>query len=145
MPLNEAQGYHHSSLTEDQQREAMKAIYGLERQPMTPDPLRSDEIERMRQIIAQHDAKTAQNSMKEFDLNKPPVAPYVYQEFPFLMYHHETRRTKPAINNEMRERMQDEGWSVAPFPSDPPPEIPLTAAEHAEADEINNKLKKRRA
>lgn len=144
MPLNESAGSLYSNLTEQQQREAEQALYGLDKGPtMSPDPLRNDEIERMRQIIAQHDAKTAQNSMKEFDLNKPPSTPYVYQEFPFLMYHHQTKKTRPARNHDERERMVAEGWSMDPFPAEGV-EIPLTAAEHAEADEIDARLTKKR-
>lgn len=147
MPLNEAEGYHHSSLTEKEQHEAEEAIYGLaERESvMTPELLTYEDRVRMRRILDQMDQKDAAGAMKEFDLNKPPVPPYVYREFPFLMYHHQTKQSKPAQNHQERERMLAEGWSTDPFGSDAPPEIPLSAEEHAEAEEINNKLKKRRA
>ena len=145
MPLNEAQGYLHSNLTEKQQREAMQDIYGLaEREPtMTPESLTYEERVKMRRYLDQMDQKDASGAMKEFDLNKPPGKPYVYSEFPYLMYHHESRQTRPARNHEERERMLAEGWSEDPFGSEPP-EIPLTAAEHAEADEIDRKLTKKR-
>lgn len=143
MPLNESVGSLYSNLTEQQQREAEQALYGLDKGPtMSPEPTH-EEYERMRQILAQHDAKTAQNSMKEFDLNKPPSKPYIYQEFPFLMYHHQTKKTRPARNNGEREQMLVEGWSMDPFPAEGV-EIPLTAAEHAEADEIDARLTKKR-
>lgn len=145
MPLNEAQGFHHSNLTEKQQREAQQAIYGLEeRAPaMTPDTLTYEERVKMRRYLDQLDQKEAAG-IKDFDLNKPPTAPYVYREFPRLMYHHDRREARPAANQMEKDRMLAEGWAIEPFPSEPPPEIPLTAAEHAEADFINSKLEKRR-
>jgi hypothetical protein len=145
MPLNEAEGYLPSTLTEKQQREAEKAIYGLaEREPiMSPESLSYEDRVRMRRILDQLDQKEATNASRTFDLNKPPAPPYVYREFPFLMYDHESKRTRPAHNHEERERMMAEGWSDSPFPSEQP-EIPLTAAEHAEADDINQKLKKKK-
>jgi hypothetical protein len=143
MPLNEAFSPY-SSLNQQQQHEAMEAIYGLKKeQPMTPQ-LTHDEFERMRQILAQHDAETVQKSMKEFDLNNPPVERYVFREYPFLMYNHQTGKTQPAVNHEVRQRMLAEGWTEEPFTAEPQ-EIPLTAAEEAEAEQINSKLKKRRA
>lgn len=145
MPLNEAEGFQvHSNLTEEQQREAEKAIYGLaERAPMTPEALTYEDRVRMRRLLDQLDQKE-QAGTKDFDLNKPPVAPYVYREFPFLMYHHATKATRPARNNEERNSMLAEGWSVHPFASSEQPEIPLTAAEQAEAEEIDSKLTKRK-
>lgn len=143
MPLNEARNPH-SNLTEKQQREAQSAIYGLtERDPMSPTEFSYEERVRMRQMLDAMDQKDARSATKEFDLNKPPQAPYMYKEFPFLMYHHGENRTKAALNHEDRERMLAEGWSMQPFGS-AGAEIPLTAAEHEEAEEINRKLDKRR-
>jgi hypothetical protein len=146
MPLNEAGGYLHSSLTEQQQREAQRAIYGLpERdQHMSPETLTYEDRVRMRRILDEMDQKDTMNSTREFDLNKPPAKPYVYSEFPFLMYNHETHQTRPARSDEERDRLQAQGWSADPFPAEGA-EIPLTAAEHAEADEINSRLKKKRS
>lgn len=143
MPLNEAEGFHSSSLTEKQQREAERALYGLERETMSPTELTYEERVKMRRMLDALDQKEAAGS-KDFDLNKPPTAPYTYREFPYLMYHHETQRTKSARSPEERERMLAEGWSQNPYPPEAPPEIPLTAAEHAEAEEIEAKLIKRR-
>jgi hypothetical protein len=155
MPLNEAQGFHSSNLTEKEQREALKAVYGLEERGnhMSPN-LSSEELEQMRRILAQHDANTAQKAMQEFDLNKPPAPPYVFREYPFLLYNHPTtngerqvrgeRAAKPAHNHEERQRMLAEGWSEDPFPSPEPVEVPLTAEEHAEAAEIDQRLNKKR-
>lgn len=144
MPLNEAESFHHGNLTEKEQQEAMSAIYGLEK-PMTPTPaeiLTYEERVKMRRYLDDLDRKEA-SGVKEFDLNKPPIVPYVYREFPFLMYHHETKRTKAAPNHEIRERMIAEGWSTDPFPAEGT-EIPLTAAEHAEVEKLNEELKKKK-
>ncbi len=145
MPLHESQGYIHSTLTEKQQREAEKAIYGLESEPptMSPEALSYEDRVKMRRYLDQMDAKDAANSTKEFDLNKPPVPPYQYREFPFLMYQHDTKAAKAARNPEEKERMLAEGWSVDPFPAEMP-EIPLTAAEQAQVEEIDKELKKKR-
>lgn len=145
MPLNESQGYVHSNLTEKQQREAEKALYGLESEPpiMSPETISYEERVKMRRYLDQMDAKDAANSTKEFDLNNPRVPAYQYREFPFLMYHHQEKKAKPARNPEERERMLAEGWSVDPFPAEMP-EIPLSAAEQAQVDEIDKELKKKR-
>lgn len=145
MPLNEAQGYVHSNLTEKQQREAERALYGLEESAptMTPDTLTYEDRVRMRRLLDQIDQKEAAGT-KEFDLNKPPQQPYVYREFPFLLYHHGQGRTMPVPNNEERERMLAQGWSENPLPPEAPPEIPLTAAELAEVEAVDKKLEKKR-
>jgi hypothetical protein len=141
MPLNESAGAV-STLTAQQQREAMQAIYG---DPMTPETLTYEDRVRMRRLLDEMDHKDTVGSTKEFDLNKPPVPPYVYREFPFLMYHHASHQTKPARSGEERERMMAAGWSEDPFPAEAPPEVLLTAEEQAESEEVDKKLKKRRA
>jgi hypothetical protein len=142
MPLNESSGLI-SSLTEKEQKEAMAAVYGLG-DLMSPDTLTYEDRVRMRRLLDQMDQKDTVGSTKEFDLNKPPAPPYVYREFPFLLYNHTSRQAKPAKNQEERERMLAAGWSEDPFPSEVP-EVLLTSDELAEAEEVNQKLKKRRA
>jgi hypothetical protein len=143
MPLNENH-FHHSNLTEKEQREAEKAVYGLtERTPMTPEVPTYEERVKMRRWLDAMDQKEAAGGMKEFDLNKPPQVPYVYREFPYLMYHHADHRTRPARNHEERQQMLAEGWSEKGFQAEQP-EIPLTAEEHAEAEKINEELKKKK-
>ncbi|HEY1896702.1 MAG TPA: hypothetical protein VGG62_10540 [Terracidiphilus sp.] len=110
---------------------------------MSPDTLTYEDRVRMRRLLDQMDQKDTVGSTKEFDLNKPPAPPYVYREFPFLMYDHASRQYKAAKNQQDRERMLDAGWSEEPFPSEPP-EIPLTSAEHAEVEDVTKKLEKRR-
>jgi len=141
MPLNEARGFH-TNLTQEQKREAERALYGLEN--VMPAEATQEEMNRMREILAQHDAKTQAAGMKDFDLNKPPTAPYVYREFPFLMYHHRDKKTMPARTHEERERLLADGWSVDPFPSGAQPEIPLTAEQHAEAESLDKRLAKKK-
>jgi hypothetical protein len=97
---------------------------------------------KMRRMLDQLDQKEA-GGMKEFDLNKPPVPPYVYREYPYLMYHHGMRQTRPARNIEERQRLIGEGWSETPFPAEGQ-EIELTAEEHEEASNIDSKLIKKR-
>lgn len=146
MPLNEAQSFHLvSNLTQKQQREAMESLYGLteERTTMAPE-MTYEERERLRQILAQHDAKDAAQANSTFDLNKPPQAKYVYREFPFVMYNHATGKAKAARDHVERERLIAEGWSSDPIAPEAPPEIPLTAAEQAEADTINTQLRKKK-
>ena len=94
-------------------------------------------------MLDQLDQKEQAGAMRDFDLNKPPAKGYVFQEYPFLMYWHADKRTRPARNPEERERMKAEGWSEDPFPAEQP-EIPLTEAEHAEAEAIEKQLVKKR-
>jgi hypothetical protein len=145
MPMNEAAGYRTSNLTEKQKREAMQAVYGLtERETMSPiTELTYEERIKMRRMLDALDQKEA-GGLKDFDLNKPPVPPYVYREYPILMYHHGTSQNRPAGNYEERQRMLAEGWVEDPFPAGAAPEIPLTAAEHAEAADIDRRLEKKR-
>lgn len=126
----------------------MRAIYGFgQREDMSPTnanvELTYEERVRLRQMLDIMDQKQA-GGMKEFDLNKPPVPAYVFREYPFLMYNHETGQAKAARNGAERELMEASGWSEDPFPAAEPPEIPLTAAEHAEVSEVDKKLEKRK-
>jgi hypothetical protein len=93
----------------------------------------------MRRMLDELDQKQA-GGMKEFDLNKPPVPPYVYREYPFLMYNHQTKQTRPALNHEQRQKMLAEGWSEDPIPAEVP-EVELTVSERIQAEEIDRRLK----
>lgn len=127
-----------SNLTEKEQREALAAAYGLAGVSMTPE-LSYEERIKMRRHLDALDAKEAGGS-KEFDLNKPPVPPYVYREYPFLMYHHQTGQTRPAINYEQRQKLLAEGWSEDPAPAEVP-EMELTREEKIQAKEIDRRLR----
>jgi hypothetical protein len=129
-------------LTEKQEHEALAAAYGA---PMSPEMTYEERV-RMRRILDDLDRKEAGGS-KEFDLNKPPVPPYVYREYPFLMYNHGKvagpdawKMVKPALNHEQREKMRSEGWSEEPRPIEIPG-VELTASERLQADEIDRRLR----
>lgn len=152
--LNES--WRPSNLTEKQRREALRALYGLpaEKETMSPDPLANLNYEQrveLRRMLDEQDRRSS--TLREFDLNKPPVPAYEYKEFPFLMYKREirldgegkqiiVRLTEPARTHEERERMLAEGWSTQPFTSEGA-EIPLTAAEQAEVEATDKLLTKK--
>lgn len=138
MPLNEA--YHHSNLTPTQQREAMEAIYGGNVTPAADQTdLSFEEVERLRRILDRYDK--AQPTRKEFDLAKPPVPPYQFKAFPFLMYNHSTGKTQAAKSELEKTALIAEGWSVEPFPAEAPAPPQLTAQETAEAARVDTLLK----
>ena len=56
------------------------------------------EIDRMRDILAQQDARRTPNV---FDLSKPPVVPYSHQEFPKTVYHHKQSKPGRIITREV--------------------------------------------
>lgn len=141
MPINESPA-RHSDLTDEQQREALAAAYSLSGAPMSPNAntdFTYEERVKMRRHLDEMDAKEAAGR-KEFDLNKPPVPPYVYREYPFLMYNHATRRTRAAHSHAEKQKMLGEGWSEDPIPAEVP-EVALTAAERMQAEEIDRQLK----
>ena len=145
-----------SNLTEKQQREAMAAVYdlaGASMHPNTQNELMDEEREltyvervRMRQHLDNLDQKQA-GGLKEFDLNKPPVPPYAYREYPFLMYNHRTKQTRAALNHEQRQKMLAGQWPQYPgqWSEEPAraeiPEVELTVSERLQAEEIDRRLK----
>ena len=158
MSINEHLGQP-SNLTEKEQREAVKVVYGLaEKLPMTPTTDLSDMSDlsyeqrvRLRQLLDDQDRKNS--GLKEFDLNKPPVPPYQMREFPFLMYHHATGKTRAARNADEREFLISEGWSLNPKREEPIIELTpeperdeqgLTAADRAEIEIVDKQLKKKK-
>lgn len=146
MPLNEAESFRYSTLTTQQKAEAMKSIYGLAEGPTSMTPaipeMSFEERIKLRRLLDSMDQKEA-GTMKEFDLNKPPVAPYVYSEYPFLMYDHESRTMRAARNYDERQQMLAQGWSEEAYPADPPV-ITLSASDRAEAQEIDKQLVKKK-
>lgn len=108
--------------------------------PNTQEPeLSYEERVRMRRHLDMLDQKEA-GTRKEFDLNRPPVPPYHFREYPFLMYHHPTKQARAAQNHEQRQKMLAEGWSEDPVPIQTP-EVELTASEILQASEIDRRLK----
>lgn len=143
MPINESLA-RPSNLTTEQQREAMRSIYGLQerKEEVSPENLTYDERIKLRRLLDSLDQKEA-GGMKVFDLNKPPREPYVYREYPFLMYHPEAG-TKAARNWEERQQLKTEGWSEDPACPAPEPQIELTEQERSEAESIDKQLIKKR-
>jgi len=146
MPINEAAGYH-SNLSQKEQKEAAQAIYGLGG-PMSEAPMTYEERVRMRRVLDDLDQKEA-GGMREFDLNKPPVKAYVYQEYPRLMYNHgnvtgpdASKKIKPAPNYQQHQTMLAQGWREdPPGKLAAPVEVELTAEEEKQARKINRRLK----
>lgn len=116
---------------------------------MSPSQLTAGEIDRMREIVLAHD-KNQPAANREFDLAKPPVVPYRYQEFPRMVYHHAKRLTKTVTNSDHLEDALAAGWSKQPFPVevlDAAPELDADAVAEAatEAAEMETRLGVRRS
>ena len=103
-----------------------------------------EEIEKMRAIVAQHDQQ-ARGPQQEFDLNKPPQVPYQYQEFPRVMFDHETKQMKKAHSPEDMEEAMKHGWSKEPFPQDRGEVVAvLDPAMLAEIKDLDERLKSKK-
>ena len=143
MPLNEASGYRRSYLTKEQKRQAEAAIYGHPEQ-MNDNNLTEfspQDIDRMRAILAQHDRQTMPT--REFDLNKPPVKPYFYQEFPRMVYHL-GRGINAIVQHEAElAAMLAGGWQTTPIAAEQA-DAELDPAAAAEAAEIDKQLIKKK-
>jgi hypothetical protein len=141
MPINESTGRIYSGLTPKEEHEAMREIYGLgDQRTMTPvaNAVYEARIQALEAKIKELDPRQAAPGMKEFDLAKPPVPQYQFREFPFIMYHHQTRTSRAANSHEERERMRDDGWSDQPFRAQGYEE-PLTRAEIEEAAKFDRR------
>ena len=139
MPINEFSN-RRSNLTKEQRREQEAAIYGLSTKQMI-DQLSPEEIERMRQIVAQHD-QTNKQGIKEFDLNNPPRLPYRFQEYPKTVYDHEGRRSFIVRNREDEREALESGLRLDPFPAEPEEVQP--EAEAAEIEKLDKQARKPR-
>jgi hypothetical protein len=122
----------------------MQAVYGLGgNNTMTPTmnetALSYEERIKLRRLLDQLDQKEA-GGMKEFDLAKPPVPPYQFREYPYVMYNHQTRQAKAARNHEEREQMQSAGWRDQPFTAEGQ-QVELTGQEIEESQLIDRLLK----
>lgn len=141
--MNEARLYTRSNLTPQQKREAEAAVFGLQESPQVSNQLSSAEVERMRTMIAQHDAA---QTTQEFDLAKPPVKPYVHQEFPKIIYHQDGRHRVVESERELQHWLSN-GWSrlpvMAQVESDDPEMLPESEEEAAEIARIDAQLTKR--
>lgn len=123
-------------MTRQERQEAEAQVYGLTRTPMTPGQFSSEDIERMRAFLAQHDAASGKGPgvIKEFDLNNPPKEPYRFQEFPKLVYDHDELKHKVVRNPKEEKAALAEGWQLEAYPRDQV-EQP-TVEERADAAEI---------
>lgn len=142
MPLNEAGGPKRSNLTQQQKSQAMAAIFGIEETLMSNEQqLSSQEIERMRSILAQHDAAKPVN---EFDLNNPPKQAYRHQEFPKMVYHHESRKQKIVKDEMQLEQHLQNGWSRDPFVAEEEAPV-LSTREQQEVARLDKEARKPKA
>lgn len=106
-------------------------------------PITQEEIERMRQIVKQHDSE--RTPMTIHDLNNPPKQPYRYQKFPMMVY--DAQRSHPGHvvsrivdDEDALEVARLEGWSVAPPACTEERIEPLSASYRAEAEKIDNQI-----
>ena len=72
--------------SKEQRQREMAAVIGVDMSTAAPQ-LTQGEIERMRQIVNQHDSKN-KNGMQVMDPNNPPKEPYKFQKFPMVLYNH---------------------------------------------------------
>jgi len=148
MSLNEAKGYRVSGLTREQQEEAEAEIYGRryrkETPQMPPQPLSAEEYARMRELLAAHDAQN-KTGYQEFDLNNPPTPPYVYREYPKLMYDHKNRCYLQVEDAQGMEAALAKGWKKEPWLDQVAEPEPLLDAESQDgADAAQEKINEAR-
>lgn len=133
MPLYEARGFRTRGnsriFTKEQKLEAHAALLGISTQPMTTtsNGLTASEIERMRELVLQHDVSN-RNESKEFDLNDPPKKQYIHQAFPTTVYHHAKGLNRLANNAEELAEALAHGWQRKPF-------VPVPAAASFDLDD----------
>jgi len=103
---------------------------------MAPGQFSSEDIERMRAVLEQHDSATGKGPgvVREFDLNNPPKEPYRHQEYPKMVYDHATQAHR-VVNSPREEKAAlAEGWKLEAYPRDRV--AALTPEERADAAEI---------
>lgn len=91
MPIPSPAPYRRSNLTKEQKKEALNAIYGV----TMPKPMSEEEAERIRELLANHDAENSNET--DFDPSKVKV-PYRFQKFPQVVYDH--AHSYPAYDEE---------------------------------------------
>ncbi len=105
--------------------------------------LTPEEVEKMRSLVAEHDA-TNGKAVNEFDLNNPPKKPYRHQEFPKMVYNHSARQHKIVKNTAEHEAHLEQDWVNEPFPVEvEAPELPL--AEKKEVERLDKEARKPKA
>jgi hypothetical protein len=134
MPIPEPGRYRPSNLTKQQQREQLAACYGV---PM-PQELSYEEVERMRQIIAQHDSQ--RQPMQTIDLNNPPRQPYRFQKFPMMLYGPTVGARMIVHSEDALESALAEGWQQEAPVTLGEREEPLSAAYQSEVSQIQRQI-----
>jgi len=99
------------------------------------------EIERMRQIVKDHDV--SRQPMKTIDLNNPPKEPYKYQKFPKMVYG-DGNLTMLVHSEEELAQAIDDGWDEqAPVGGIQQPPT-LSPQYEAEANRLQEQLEQSR-
>lgn len=91
MPIPPNPPFKRSNLSKQQKQQELEIIYGVDMAAQ----LTVNEIEKMRELLAQHDAQNSEGS--DFDPSKV-VIPYRYQKFPMMIYDHS--KSYPAHERE---------------------------------------------
>lgn len=141
MPINEFRNPA-SNLTTQQQNEAMASLYSPPQQQGNVNISLTPEQYRLLQMLQAQAGNLMDQPIKEFDLNKPPVEPYRYHEFPQMLYQHETRQYRIVSSPSERQAVMEEGWRTEPFPTETI-ELEYNPVEDPSGEAIN-KLAKRR-
>lgn len=143
MPIPEPGLFRRSNLTKQQQEEQLQAIYGVS----MPQELSFEEVQRMRQIVAQFDAD--RKPMQTIDLNNPPKEPYRFQKFPKMVYDLENSVPGSLVTQVVRSQEEldsaiERGWSEeAPAFGDGRDEY-LSPTLQAEADRVQEEIETER-
>ena len=108
-----------------------------------PVELSHEEVERMRQIVQQHDA--ARKPMRTIDLNNPPREPYRYQKFPKMVYDLASSRPGHLVTKIVRSDNElalalEEGFSEDAPPFGSTPEEHLSASYQTEVAQLETRL-----
>ena len=125
----------------------MISIYGRsESEPIVDtSKLTPQETQQLRLLLAKSPQDTSIGRMKEFDLNNPPHDPdQTVQPFPYVLYHHGTRKHRIVQDEEEKQAAIAEGWRVKPFPAEPPAEPELSDDEKTEAAALDKQARKRK-
>jgi hypothetical protein len=109
---------------------------------MTSSKITTDDIEKMRALVNQHDAAAV-----AFDINNPPKVQVRFQEFPKLMYKAVNGKVQhqPANNKAEQEEAEENGWQTQPIlDGDVDIDPELDAASQRELRDTETKLEEAR-
>lgn len=130
-------------MTRQEKQEAEAAIYGLHTPMSTQQIFTPEQIEQMRQLVAQFDQANGGSKpgqIREFDLNKPERSPdwkpYRFQRYPMHLHDHEKRVVRVVNNKKEEDAALKEGLLAEPFPAEVP-ETPEEAADRAEIERLD--------